>query len=204
LEPPLCVVSSWVIIRVYTILVWNTISGSSNLDNCCYHYLILISISHLKALFIIIVVVVVIVVVVNYNLYNKPPCGSTPVLPGYLLLRHSCTWEKTSIFWSCQLTYKLDGWLLLNITFSTVQLRAKWPGLPQLKQFIFLPFLPPCFPQLGLCPLTLPCLCLEPYAPRILVLDMKAHLQASQREVDFLQAQHDEQHHQISWCCHCG
>jgi hypothetical protein len=24
------------------------------------------------------------------------------VLPGYLLLRHSYTWEKTSIFWSCQ------------------------------------------------------------------------------------------------------
>ena len=62
MEPPLCVVSSWVIIRVYTILVWNTISGSSNLDNCFYHCLILISISHLKALFIIIIVVVVVVV----------------------------------------------------------------------------------------------------------------------------------------------
>ena len=23
-------------------------------------------------------------------------------MPGYLLLRHSCTWEKTSNFWSCQ------------------------------------------------------------------------------------------------------
>jgi hypothetical protein len=28
-------------------------------------------------------------------------CGSTPVLLGYLLLRHSCTWDKTSIFWLC-------------------------------------------------------------------------------------------------------
>jgi len=35
-------------------------------------------------------------------LYSSPPCGSTPVLPSYLLLRHSCTWDKTSIFWSCQ------------------------------------------------------------------------------------------------------
>jgi len=26
----------------------------------------------------------------------------TLVLLGYLLLWHSCTWEKTSIFWSCQ------------------------------------------------------------------------------------------------------
>jgi len=50
LEPPLCVVSSWVIIRVYTILVWNTISGSSNLDICCYHCLILTIIFHLKVL----------------------------------------------------------------------------------------------------------------------------------------------------------
>ena len=48
-------------------------------------------------------------VVVNYNLYNKPPCGSTPVLPGYLLLRHSCTWEKTSIFWSCQVFGAVAG-----------------------------------------------------------------------------------------------
>ena len=50
MEPPLCVVSSWVI-RVYTVHVWNTISGSSNLDNYFYHCLILISISNLKALF---------------------------------------------------------------------------------------------------------------------------------------------------------
>jgi len=29
-------------------------------------------------------------------LYSSPPCGSTPILPSYLLLRHSCTWDKTS------------------------------------------------------------------------------------------------------------
>jgi len=67
----LCVVSNW-IIRVYTILVWNTISGSSNLDICCYHCLILTLIFHLKVIinfffffiFIIVVVVVVVVVVI--------------------------------------------------------------------------------------------------------------------------------------------
>jgi hypothetical protein len=37
------------------------------------------------------------------NLYNSPPCGSTPVLPGYLLLWHSCIWDKTSTLWSCQI-----------------------------------------------------------------------------------------------------
>ena len=47
MEPPLCVVSSWVI-RVYVILVWNTISGSSNLDTCFYYCLILILIFHIK------------------------------------------------------------------------------------------------------------------------------------------------------------
>ena len=52
LKPPLCVVSSWVI-RVYTILVWSTISGSSNLDICFYYCLILTLILHLKVLFII-------------------------------------------------------------------------------------------------------------------------------------------------------
>jgi hypothetical protein len=49
LEPPLCVVSNW-IIRVYTIVVWHTISGSSNLDICYYHCLILTLIFHLKVL----------------------------------------------------------------------------------------------------------------------------------------------------------
>jgi len=34
-------------------------------------------------------------------LYSWPPCGLIPVLPDYLLLRHSCTWDKTSIFWYC-------------------------------------------------------------------------------------------------------
>ena len=72
MEPPLCVVSSW-IIRVYTILVWNTISGSSNLDICLYHCLILTLIFHLKVLinfffflfFIIIIVVVVVVLLLS-------------------------------------------------------------------------------------------------------------------------------------------
>jgi hypothetical protein len=60
---------------VYTILVWNTISGSSNIDNCFYHCLILISISHLKALFIIFVTIiniiniVVVVVVLLFIIY---------------------------------------------------------------------------------------------------------------------------------------
>ena len=49
MELPLCVVSNW-IKRVYTILVWNTISGSSNLDICCYHCLILTLIFNLKVL----------------------------------------------------------------------------------------------------------------------------------------------------------
>ena len=44
-------------------------------------------------------------------LYSSPPCGSTPVLLGYLLLRHSCTWDKTLIFWSCQ----LDNFFLSNL-----------------------------------------------------------------------------------------
>jgi hypothetical protein len=64
LEPPLCVVSNW-ILRVYTILVWNTISGSSNLNICFYHCLILILIFHLKVLinfffffFIIIIIII--------------------------------------------------------------------------------------------------------------------------------------------------
>jgi hypothetical protein len=68
LEPPLCVVSNW-IIRVYTILIWNTISGSSNLDICCYYCLILTLILHLKFLinfffFIIIIIITIIVVVI--------------------------------------------------------------------------------------------------------------------------------------------
>jgi hypothetical protein len=65
----LCVVSNW-IIRVYTVLVWNTISGSSNLDICCYHCLILTLILHLKVLinfffvlFIIIIITIIVVVI---------------------------------------------------------------------------------------------------------------------------------------------
>jgi hypothetical protein len=69
------VVSNW-IIRVYTILVWNTISGSSNLDICCYHCLILTLIFHLKVLInfflffftIIIIVVVVLLLSIIYTI----------------------------------------------------------------------------------------------------------------------------------------
>ena len=68
----LCVVSNW-IIRVYTILVWNTISGSSNLDICCYHCLILTLIFHLKVLinfffFLFIIIIITIIVVVIFLL----------------------------------------------------------------------------------------------------------------------------------------
>jgi len=42
-------------------------------------------------------------------LYSSPPCGSTPVLPGYLLFRHSCTWKKISIFWSCHVFDAVAG-----------------------------------------------------------------------------------------------
>ena len=70
MEPPLCVVSSW-LVRVYTILVWRTISGSFNLDICCYHCLILTLILQLKVLinfsfffFIIIIIITTIIVVV--------------------------------------------------------------------------------------------------------------------------------------------
>ena len=59
-------VSNW-IIRVYTILVWNTISGSSNLDIYFYNCLMLTLIFHLKVLinFFFVVVVVVVVVVLS-------------------------------------------------------------------------------------------------------------------------------------------
>jgi hypothetical protein len=65
LEPPLCVVSSWVIKRVYTILVWNTISGSSNLDICFYHCLILILIFHLKVLINFFFFIIFIIIIIN-------------------------------------------------------------------------------------------------------------------------------------------
>ena len=64
MEPPLCVVSNW-IIRVYTILVWNTISGSSNLDICCYHYLILTLIFHLKVLINFFFFIIFIIIIIN-------------------------------------------------------------------------------------------------------------------------------------------
>jgi hypothetical protein len=64
LEPPLCVVFSW-IIRVYTILVWNTISRSSNLDICCYHCLILTLIFHLKVLINFFFFLIFIIIIIN-------------------------------------------------------------------------------------------------------------------------------------------
>jgi len=85
-------------VTVYTLLISNAISGSPNLSNCFYHCLILILISHLKDLFNSLLKYYII-----YNLYSCPSCGSTTVLPGYLLLWHSCTWDKTSTLWSCQL-----------------------------------------------------------------------------------------------------
>jgi len=65
--------------KVYTIFVWNTISGSSNLDICCYHCLILTLIFHLKVLInfflffftIIIIVVVVLLLSIIYTI-NLP------------------------------------------------------------------------------------------------------------------------------------
>jgi hypothetical protein len=60
----LCVVSNW-IIRVYTILVWNTISRSSNLDICCYHCLILTLIFHLKVLINFFFIIIFIIIIIN-------------------------------------------------------------------------------------------------------------------------------------------
>ena len=64
MEPPLCVVSN-LIKRVYTILVWNTISGSSNLDICCYHCLILTLIFHLKVLINFFFFFIFIIIIIN-------------------------------------------------------------------------------------------------------------------------------------------
>jgi len=61
----LCVVSSWVIKRVYIILVWNTISGSSNLEICCYHCLILTLIFHLKVLINFFFFFIFIIIIIN-------------------------------------------------------------------------------------------------------------------------------------------
>jgi len=67
LEPPLCVVSNW-IIRVYTILVWNTISGSSNFDIYCYHCLILTLIFHLKVLINFFFFFIFIIIIINSSI----------------------------------------------------------------------------------------------------------------------------------------
>ena len=109
MEPPLCVVFNWVIKRVYIIFIWNTISGSSNLDICLLLFNPYINITFQNSLQLLFCYYYLQIFLFICNLYNSPLCGSTPVLPGYLLLRHSCTWEKTSIFWSCQVFGAVAG-----------------------------------------------------------------------------------------------
>ena len=50
-----------------------------------------------------------------YNLYNSPSCGSTPVLPGSLLLQHSCTWVRHQSFgrvtWPCDHEVRINNGL---------------------------------------------------------------------------------------------
>ena len=108
MEPSLCVVSSWVIKRVYIILIWNTISRSSNLDNCFYHCLVFTLILHLKVIlksssssFII--------YIVNLLMVRPRFCRviyyfDTPTLV-----------EKTSIFWSCQVCKCVTMTFLFNL-----------------------------------------------------------------------------------------
>jgi len=111
------VIFNWVIKRVYIIFIWNTIWGSSNLDNC--FFLSLIKSLHQyyisKVLFNFSAFIIC-------NLYSSPPCGSTPVLLGYLLLWHSCTWDKTSILWSCQVFGTVTGEVnyCINYIFSFI------------------------------------------------------------------------------------
>jgi len=71
----LCVVSNW-IIRVYTILVWNTISGSSNLNICCYHCFILTLIFHLKVLINFFLIIFIIIII---NSILSPFLGTTTI-----------------------------------------------------------------------------------------------------------------------------
>jgi hypothetical protein len=112
LEPPLCVVSSWVTKQVILYLFEIPLVDPLTLTiilSLFNPYINIISqkfsLTPFHLLFII--------------LYSSPPCGSTLVLLGYLLLRHSCTWDKTSIFWSCQ--------LLIGIG----------PNIPELKGYGF-------------------------------------------------------------------
>jgi hypothetical protein len=72
-------VSSWVIKKVYTILVWNTISGSSNLDICFYYCLILTLILHLKTLFnflllLLLLLLLFIIYIVNLPMVRPRSC----------------------------------------------------------------------------------------------------------------------------------
>jgi hypothetical protein len=100
LEPPLCVVSSWVIKRIYTILISNTINESSNLDICFYHCLIITLISHLKDLFNSLLIYIYIYI------YRERERELTSMLfdPGPVGLFITLTprsWDKTSTIWSC-------------------------------------------------------------------------------------------------------
>ena len=92
MELPLFVVSSW-IIRFYTILVWNIISGFSNLDICFYHCLILTLIFHLKVLinffFIFFIIIIVVVVVLLLSIIYT--------------INLSVVWPR-----SCQVIYYFD------------------------------------------------------------------------------------------------
>jgi hypothetical protein len=123
LEPPLCVVSNW-IIRVYTILVWNTISGSSNLDICCYHCLILTLIFHLKVLinfffffiFIIIIInsiigiiIIIIITTTTTSIIIVVVVVVTIVVVVVLLLFIIYTINLPVVWpWSCRVIYYFD------------------------------------------------------------------------------------------------
>jgi hypothetical protein len=65
--------------------------------------------------------IIIIIIIIIYNLYSFPPYGSTRALPGYLLLRHSYTWEKTSTLWSCQVfgavAWEVNSCINYNIYF---------------------------------------------------------------------------------------
>ena len=74
MEPPLCVVSSWLIKRVYTILISNTISGSSNLDICFYYCWILTLILHLKVLFNLLLLLLFVIYIVHLPVVQPRSC----------------------------------------------------------------------------------------------------------------------------------
>jgi len=127
LEPSLCVVSNW-ILRVYTILVWYTINGSSNLDICFYHCLILILIFHLKVLInfffffffffiiIIIIIIIIVVVVIVLLLFIIYTINLPVVRPrSYRVIYYFDTptlWERHQSFGRVNLPRKCNLWML--------------------------------------------------------------------------------------------